>query len=356
MREYGSEHPAILLPDGYFESLNELGNYVTYLRSGREALLYVALNVSQKKDKTVLLPAYCCWSMSAPFEKAGYNVVYYKLNEDLTIDLDFLSEMLEKTQVDAILTMNFFGSAKTYDAITLVKSINPRISVIEDFSHCTFSIKELYNPDVDYYVSSIRKSIGICDGAVIISKYAMDSSLISAADEELSNLRFNAQSQKERYSFSKNQQTKQSFLSDIRTGENLLNSFSTVRSISSRAMSQIMSVNGAEIAYARRENMKHLWSLLEGKVEMVPGLERSFAGAPFSLPILVSDQLKVQHELAQKGVYSQVLWPICDVAQNVCPVAKRMGEHMLSLPIDQRLSWDDVEDIASIVIDVCQKD
>ena len=46
MREYGSEHPAIVLPDGYFESLGELGREVMYLRSGREALMLASIAAS----------------------------------------------------------------------------------------------------------------------------------------------------------------------------------------------------------------------------------------------------------------------------------------------------------------------
>ena len=86
MREYGSEHPAILLPDGYFETFNQYGK-CTWLRSGREALHLVALNLNPDKDEQiVLMPAYCCHSMVDPFEKAGWKVVYYRLNEDLTVD------------------------------------------------------------------------------------------------------------------------------------------------------------------------------------------------------------------------------------------------------------------------------
>ena len=75
MREFGSEHPAIVLPDGYFDSLGNLGRESLYLRSGREALLAVALDCKREENPVLLMPAYCCWSMSAPFEKAGWKVV-----------------------------------------------------------------------------------------------------------------------------------------------------------------------------------------------------------------------------------------------------------------------------------------
>ena len=51
MREYGSEHPAIVLPDGYFESLSDLEREIMYLRSGREALLMAGIAACNKKEK-----------------------------------------------------------------------------------------------------------------------------------------------------------------------------------------------------------------------------------------------------------------------------------------------------------------
>lgn len=354
MREYGSEHPAIILPDGYFDSLQDLGREVKYLRSGREALLYVGKFCKSDGEPVILLPAYCCWSMSAPFEKAGWKVVYYRLNEDLTVNEPYLKDLLASYNPSVILTMNFYGSACTANAVRISKSYNKDIVVIEDFSHCTFSIRQIFDDAIDYYVSSIRKSIGVCDGAIILSKYKLDESLIHAESVEFASRRAVAQKMKERYAFNKDQDDKQFFLGELRSCEGVLDDFDDVRPISDKAKRQIAQVNGAEIAYARRENMKHLWSLLNSKVTMVPGLERSFYGAPFSLPILVENRDEVQHMLARKGVYAPLLWPICDEARAVCPVSAMMADKMLSIPIDQRYGWDDIEDIAQIILDCIQ--
>lgn len=360
MREFGSEHPAITLPDGYFERLKELKREVTFLRSGREALLYASLNVIkgirdvQNSSKVILFPAYCCWSMSAPFEKSGWEVVYYRLHEDLTVDVEYLEGLLDQYNPKAMLTMNFYGSAETNKAIAKAKEICPKIISIEDFSHCTFSLKKIFNSPVDYYVSSIRKSIGVCDGAVVLSKTPTDRGVIQSEIKDFSDVRLNAQREKGRYFYSKDPEYKSRFLPAIKEGEKIIDDFSVVRPISDTAKKQLDQINGKEIAFARRENMKHLWHLLQGKVRMVPGLERCFDGAPFALPILEKKQLEVQQRLAKRGVYTQVLWPICEEAQRVCPVSKMMGEEMLSVPIDQRLSWDDIEDIARIIIEECR--
>lgn len=351
MREYGSEHPALLLPDGYFSGFEKYGREITYLRNGREALLYASCNCKPGKEAVILCPAYSCWSMTAPFEFSGWTIVYYRLNEDLTVDEEYLKILLRGCKPDAILTMNFYGSASTGNAIAIVKEFNERITVIEDFSHCTFCLDQLFNEEVDYYVSSIRKSIGVSDGAIILSKKLTNKAYIGSAAPDFGQLRLGAQQQKGHYAFTKSLDDKDVFLSELRHGEEMIDKLDGVHPISELSLKQIESINGAEIAFARRENMKHLWSLLNGKVKMISGLERSFNGAPFSLPILVDNRDDVQKKLAQKGVYAPVLWPAHEQARKVCKVSAYVADHMLSIPVDQRYNYDDIEDIAKIVLE-----
>ena len=354
MREYGSEHPSIQLPDGYFEGLKKYGRELTYLRTGREALMYASCNCKPGKDAVILCPAYCCWSMTAPFEFTGWTIVYYRLNEDLTIDETYMEGLLRSCRPDAILTMNFYGSTDTITAIAKVKAYNDKITVIEDFSHCTFCLDKIFNEQVDYYVTSIRKSIGVCDGALVLSKSPTNRHYIDVEAPDFGFLRKDAQEMKGRYSFSKSLDDKDVFLSELRQGEDLIDKLDGVHPISEISEKMIASINGEEISYARRENMKHLWTLLNGKIKMIPGLERSFDGAPFSLPILVEDRDAIQKQLAQKGVYAPVLWPIDEKARKTCEVSAYVCDHMLSIPIDQRYNYDDIEDMASIVISTCK--
>lgn len=350
MREYGSEHPSIVLPDGYFEGLKKFGRELTYLRTGREALMYASCTCKSGKESVILCPAYCCWSMTAPFEITGWTIVYYRLNGDLTIDENYLDSLLRACKPDVILTMNFYGSASTQSAIAKVKAYNEEITVIEDFSHCTFCLDKIFNEQVDYYVTSIRKSIGVCDGALVLSKKPTNKAYLQHESPDFGSLRLDAQRQKGRYAFTKSLDDKDVFLSELRQGEAMIDKLDGVHPISAVSEMMIATINGEEIAFARRENMKHLWELLKGKVEMIPKLERSFDGAPFSLPILVENRDEVQKELAQKGVYAPVLWPISDEARKVCKVSAYISDSMLSLPIDQRYNYDDIEDIAKVVL------
>ncbi len=354
MREYGSEHPSIMLPDGYFDGLKKYGRELTYLRTGREALMYASCNCKPGKEAVILCPAYCCWSMTAPFEFTGWTVVYYRLNEDLTIDETYLEGLLRGCRPDAILTMNFYGSADTRSAIAKVKAFNEKVTVIEDFSHCTFCLEKIFDEQVDYYVTSIRKSIGVCDGALVLSKQPTNKHYIGSEAPEFGTLRKVAQNMKGRYAYSKSLDDKDVFLLELRHGEEMIDKLDGVHPISEISERMIASINGEEIAFARRENMKHLWALLNEKIKMIPGLERTFDGAPFSLPIMVENRDAVQKQLAQKGVYAPVLWPIDEKARKTCDVSAYVSDYMLSIPIDQRYNYDDIEDIASIVLSTCK--
>ena len=84
-------------------------------------------------------------------------------------------------------------------------------------------------------------------------------------------------------------------------------------------------------------------------------MSRALSGVPFSLPVLTRRRDEMQYQLAQYGLYAAVLWPISQEAQNVCPVSARMSEEMLSLPIDQRFDYDDIEEIGNIIIQVVTK-
>ena len=253
--------------------------------------------------------------------------------------------------MDKIKTVSY-GSAFAQDAVAHIKSVYPECLCIEDVSHCTFSFADIYNSQVDYYVTSIRKSIGVCDGAVIISHKALDEKWVELGETEFVSARCDCQKLKAQYTYSQRADKKNIFFPELRRQEGELDNFSGIHRISKTGEAMLKTVNGEMIRYARQSNMKHLWELLNGKVEMVPGLEKSFDGAPFSLPILVENRDEVQKKLAQRGVYAPVLWPIGDDARKVCEVSAYISDHMLSIPIDQRYNYDDIEDIASIILSV----
>lgn len=185
-REFGSAMPLEAVPDNYFHQLEQMFKSHSYLTTGRGALMLVGQSI-ETDNKHIYIPAYSCESMVKPFKDCGWKVTLYPLNEDLTISKDFVNQMVANEEKGfTILTMNYFGVAGTKDKVEEIKSKRRDIFIIEDFTHCLFTLGEIYSDKVDYYVGSIRKSLGVADGAIVLTncrlnevKEAMASSFVT---------------------------------------------------------------------------------------------------------------------------------------------------------------------------------
>lgn len=342
MREYGSEFEIGYLPDSYFKSIAGMMPYSAFTRSGREA---IGLGIAGIAPSLALLPAYCCWSMALPFEAAGWTVAYYPLNKDLTVDVPALKSLIRDLKPGAVLVMDYYGFAPTCAAVEAVKEVDERITVIEDFTQCLFSLPEKWNNKVDCYVASIRKSIGVPDGGVVLSKRTLDLSLLSEEKTPFVEHHIQAGIRKKWYLYSSSSSEKQTFRElQAAAGAEIKTDYHLYR-ISPEAMGIIENTDTETVRFARRKNYEHLYDLIKDNryfnILFAPGCNP----APFMMIIKSKKRDELQSALAKKGVYCQVIWPLSDKAKEICPVSKEMEETMLAIPIDQRYSYDDIEEI-----------
>ncbi len=350
MREFGSEFHIAYGKDAYFDHISSLKRYCRFLRTGREALLLAARSIPCTGNKVILMPAYCCWSMEAPFVQEGYELVYYRLNYDLSIDMDYLMSAIKKHAPSAILVMNYFGFTPTNDIVKHVKQTDNQIRIIEDFSHCLFSLSEIFNPKVDYYVASIRKSIGLPDGAVYISDNVP--TYIETSDEqaEFIRLRSHAERLKCQYQYTSNNEDKTIFLEELALAAVILKGESSIVPIEMSTQSKdiMYHTSSEEFVEARMANYTHLYRILSSNsLVQMPFSPMSDHTAPFALPVLIENRDELQRVLAKNGVYAPVLWPISERASLVCDTAKRFAEQMLAIPIDQRYDYYDIEELGN---------
>lgn len=341
MREFGSEFEIEYARDYYFDDLCTLKENHAFTRSGREAIGLAARAI---ESGVVLMPAYCCWSMELPFEEAGFTVEYYRLNENLSVDMDFLSKHIKKYAPKAVLVMNYFGFAPTKVVVDLVKGIDASIKVIEDFTQSLFCLKENYNPKVDAYVASIRKSVGVPDGGFIVTSLPIDSSLLKdGKDTPFVSEHITAGREKMRYRYTNNADDKASFRDKQGVaGKDIKENYGLYR-ISDEAKSVVEHTIVDNVRVARYNNYKNLYELIKD----IKGIRVLFAPsennhAPFAMIIFVDKRSDVQAAMAKVGVYAQVLWPLKERAKEICKVSKYMEEHMLAIPIDQRYFYDDI--------------
>jgi len=351
MKEFGSEFEIEYARDYYFDYLCKLKDNHAFTRSGREA---IALAANAIEKGIVLMPAYCCWSMELPFEDAGFSVEYYRLNEDLSVDKEYLCNQYKKYAPKAILVMNYFGFVPTADIISFIKEIDRNIKVIEDFTQSLFCLKENYNPMVDAYVASIRKSVGVPDGGIIVTSLPIDMSILKdGSDTPFVSEHILAGREKMRYRYTGCADDKTAFREKQGVaGKDIKENYGLYR-ISDEAKSVVEHTIVDTVRCARFHNYKHLYEAIKDvKAFRVLFNPSECNQAPFTMVVCAENRCEVQKAMANVGVYAQVLWPLKDKAKEICSVSKYMEEHMLAIPIDQRYFYDDILEIGERIISV----
>lgn len=344
MKEFGSEFHLSYMRDDYFENLSKKYRYSVYLKTGREALLLAAKTIKGKK--VILMPAYCCWSMEASFIQERFKIIYYKLNEDLTVNIKYISQLLEKYHPNIVLTMNYFGFTSTADVIKHIKQYDANIAIIEDFSHCLFDFDSIYNSQVDYYIASIRKSIGVPDGALYLSNKYADNIEIKSSNDVYTSIRINGGRLKTLYQYTISE--KEQFYSCFSKAATMLKEETPIYiHRMSDASHHIINHTYVEACrLARNFNYEHLYEkLCNNKALILPFSPQKMHTSPFTLPVIVENRDAVQTILAQYSVYAPVLWPINSEASKLCNVSRYFAEKMLAIPIDQRYDYYDIEEI-----------
>lgn len=355
MKEIGSEFSLYSRNDYYFRRIKSLGKSVRFLRCGRDAIGYVA-DLLSKESGIVLMPAYCCDSMVNPFIIRGWKIIYYPINEDLSVDFENLISIAENYTPDIILLMNFFGIAETSDTIRLIRDKWSDITIIEDITHSLFDLEEIYSDQVDYYIGSIRKWFGIPDGALVISNRNFESE-IKYYETDFVTLRSQGLSLKEEYNHTNDPDTKFIFRKMLSDAEVSLDNGRYPCSISYESQYILDNMNVETLRNNRKLNAKVLLNCLSTvpKVKFPKGIENILKTTPFSIPILVENRTFIQNELASNGIYCSLLWPLSEEARKMSPFAKMMESSMLSIPIDQRYDASDMNIIYNAISNLLKK-
>lgn len=305
-----------------------LKNYNTiYFNTGRNAIKAL---VNSLNFDYVLLPEYICESVISCFDNR--KIIFYHLEDNLLPDID---DLLPKLSNNTLLYfVHYFGiESKEYndcvEALRIAKE-DKKCVVLEDTTHNFFNQCQYIG---DYCVASLRKWVAIPDGAVLYTKNRLCKNNFHFSNEErnkkiygmvLKNIFLNGimDCNKEyRQIFAEaehlyDEQTKIYFMSTI--SEFLLNCYS---------------IN--QIVTKRRNNYNYLFNLIKDyDIDLLGACKEN--ECPIALPLYIEDRDNFREYLIQRKVYCAVHWPILNTPLEDNIYARRMSQHLISLPIDQR--------------------
>ena len=346
IKEYGYEYDAALNSALWEETQGRVSNDKLWgahcLRSGRDALKAIA---KEYEPRIVLLPALSCDSMVSPFTKYHHKVVFYKLNQDYSIDIDDLEKKIDIGKC-IFLYMNYFGcQALTDEELQSLKSKFTKMIFIEDRTH-TLIWENKSNFKPDYIVASLRKWIAIPDGGLLwgdISKQLL-------TDTTFSSTRLRAQIMRHTYLKNGDENLKVKFRKIFSTVSDVMD-LDEPTAISAYSYALASETNWDQICSQREKNAKLLKSILAPYVSLIEGKYQSALYVPF----IISNRDEIQKTLSAQGIFNTIIWPLSDQQKKICKVAKHTEEYMLAAPCDQRYSEQDMEYIGKEIVKVILK-
>ena len=337
--EYGSEFDA-RANEAFLTDFSDFVQPDWHLfRSGRDAMKALARSVGKRR---VLLPALCCDSMILPFAKNGCEVVFYRLNEDLSgNEADVRGKL---TDGALLLYMRYFGIRPFSD--TFLQSLRDGgILLAEDRTQDIIvpRIDEGFAPD--YMLASLRKWAALPDGGMLRGSYILDD---VQPDSAFGDLRTEAMREKSRYLETWQPELKQDFLHKLAVASDMLDEDGVPVAMSGKYEAQLRSVDFEKLYEARLRNVRCLRERIEPLRR--DGLLRFLTETPeestLYFPIRLENRDAVQRAMAAKNVYCPVIWPEPAEAAGVCPVCRTVVDDMLAIPCDQRYDEADMDYIS----------
>lgn len=357
-KEIGSEFSYNIFDLVTQNNRNNFNNYFNlqkynflFLNTGRAAIKYLFSEII--KNSKVLLPSYLCPSIIQPFKELGIKYEFYKSRKDLSIDLEDI-EIKIKNGFTSLFFINYFGFYQSIEIIDKLRELKKEkeILIIEDCTHSLLSYNnEPFDYSIgDYQICSLRKWVGIPDGAMIISKeHNINNNLKLRYNDFIIN-RLISQLLKNEYLIN-DKNDKDYFLKLFNISEELCDKEILISKISDISLNLLNGYNFDDIKRKRFKNYRFLFDNFVKDDFIKPlfyNLDETIC--PIGFPIIVNnDRDRLRKYLSNNDVYCPIHWYLNDIIPNYYEESNYISSSILTIPCDQRYSIDDMKYILDVI-------
>ena len=142
------------------------------LATGRSALFHLIHRLPRPHAATVLLPSYVAEGVIQPFLIAGFTILFYRLQSDLSPVIDDVEALLGQVKGMAVVVLiHYFGFPAHSSELSAVLTRYHAI-VVDDCAHAPFTTTptgESLAEHADLALYSLNKFIPVVDGAILTS-------------------------------------------------------------------------------------------------------------------------------------------------------------------------------------------
>ncbi|NFN92760.1 DegT/DnrJ/EryC1/StrS aminotransferase family protein [Clostridium botulinum] len=326
--------------DLFNEKLNNFANtQAVFLSGGQSAIRFILKEINLKNHEYILMPSYLCPSILYNFQSLNIKYKFYKINADLSIDLNDIKDKIYKNNIKSVFFINYFGFYHNEKTINYLKKLKGQdITIIEDAVQMLwFERKEFIG---DYVFNSYRKFLPI-DGAIVLCnktrkyKFTEDTYSINVRFARLKKTFFNKFGIGSEYDF----------LKLYEKAEEEYYKRKEIIGMDSESRNLLSKVDYEFILKKRKKNYSYLYDKLKcnNKIKMIYDKKTICNNSVLGLPILIKNRNEVREKLRKLNIYCPVHWDITKECWSSGYVDSRyLSERILTLPIDQRYSFEDM--------------
>lgn len=317
-----------------------------FFRSGRDALRYIA-KLKKENCSRIFIPIFCCESMALPFKQNNYEIIYYPIKKDYSIDFEFINSNIHNN--DLLIVLNYLGF-KSQDVLfsesnkirNLKNTFN--ITVIKDYTHTLKEALFLDKSLDDFSVFSVRKWASFPDGGILWSNSKLDFNYDTYSSKYF-DIKKKAMDLKSKYLLVKHKYIKDEFLKLFKEADLILETSNSIMEMSSYSKELLYKIDFEKILNVRINNLHYL----EKNSPFVKNYSENTDCNGLYFPIYADSQKSMQAYLAKNNIYCPVIWPIDEKNSNVCSFANTIISNMLAVPCDQRYSIEDLDFILKCI-------
>lgn len=322
--------------------------------SGRSATGNLLKSINT--NNVALLPNFTCHSVISPFTNQGYKVYFYRINKDLTVDIEDLLAKMNKYNPGVLYLQDYFG----FDTLSNIKEYykeikSKEIIIVKDITQSWLSSHNTDDYEIaDYKVASLRKWLEIPDGGMLVSKKNSPIRLIdNDENSEIVNLYIEGSKLKNSYFKSGNVNIKSKYQPIYEKIACIFNGDKNIYKMSNFSKNIIATTNFDKIKQIRRDNYSVLLEGLSKSEIITPVFTNLEVGVtPLYFTVYVDgDRARLQKTLAQNDIYCPVIWPTPKEIQNYYANDDSLSHfnHILSIPCDQRYDSMDMKRIVECI-------
>lgn len=175
-----AENPILRFSTFFSNKHNELSQFypnveLRYYSYARVALYFALKEIGLPAGSSVLVPKYICNSAVVPYHLLNLEVVYYDIGRRFSVDTDLLERAL-LSSTRALMIVDYFGFPQPFADIRSFCESH-RLILIEDNTHGFLSSygNQMLGTFGDIGIISVRKSLPVPDGAILLSHYELPS-------------------------------------------------------------------------------------------------------------------------------------------------------------------------------------